>query len=314
VRLQHVARTLPAAAAPRRATLTAQVMLTARAMPRLAQAVRVPMPRRLRVRWPLARPVTARRVLAQQVTAQVLTTLARRVLARQVSAQAAQVLTTLALARRVLAQVLTTLALAQLALRQPVRARRVPDRAAFAQVLTVLALLAWTGPVRAAALLASGRLRRVLAAYLAWPRQPARRGWPRPAGRRARCLRSCPLSSVRAARWLMPRARHQRPPGSQRTERMGARQPLALLPPRRQQPASADPPLAGRRHPGRRRRDASLPGAIDRPVLTLLRPACPGRSSRARPGPAALRAPAQRTGLPAASAVLAPAYRHRPVR
>jgi hypothetical protein len=106
------------------------------------------------------------------VTAQVLTTLARRALARRVTAQ---VLTTLALAQPVLA-------LARLVLRQPVRARRAPDWLVppdwlvFAQVLRVLALLAWAGPVRAAALLGSGRLRRVLAAYLAWPRRPAQRG------------------------------------------------------------------------------------------------------------------------------------------
>jgi hypothetical protein len=50
VRLQHVARTLQAAAAPRRAMLTARVMLTVQVMPRLAHATRVPLLRRLRVR------------------------------------------------------------------------------------------------------------------------------------------------------------------------------------------------------------------------------------------------------------------------
>jgi hypothetical protein len=70
VRLQCVARTVPAAAAPRRATLTvlatqtAQTVLATQAHSRAAQVVRVPLPRRQRVRRPLARPVTARQALA----------------------------------------------------------------------------------------------------------------------------------------------------------------------------------------------------------------------------------------------------------
>lgn len=222
-------------------------------------------------------------------------------------------------ARRASSLALARLALARLVLRRPARARRRP---VFAQVLTVLllALLAWMGPVRVAVLLAPRELRRVSAAYLARPRQPSRRGSPRPAWRRARRLRSCPPLSVRAARWRPPRARQQHPPGSLQTDRMGVRQLWALLWPSRrqqqqQQAAAADRPPAGRRHPGRQGKDASLPAAMDRPVLVLtLLPACPGRFSRARPGPAAPRVPARRAGLPAGSSGLAPAHRWRPAR
>jgi hypothetical protein len=165
----------------------------------------------------------------------------------QASAQAAQVLAMLAWTRPTLLRTaparrasslarlaLARLALTRLALTRPTRGRWVPGRPLFAQVLTALpAILAWMGPVRAAALLASRRLRRVSAAYLARSRQPSRQDSPRPAWRRARRRRSCPPLSVRAAHWLPPRARQQYPPGSLRKERMVVRQLGARPRPRR---------------------------------------------------------------------------------
>jgi hypothetical protein len=264
-----------------------------------------------------AQQMQARRAWqASAQAAQVLAMLARTrpTLLRTAPARRASSLARLVLARLVLARLaLARLALARLVLRRPARARWVPGRPVFAQVLTALpAILAWMGPVRAAALLASRRLRRVSAAYLARSRQPSRQDSPRPAWRRARRRRSCPPLSVRAAHWLPPRARQQHPPGSLRTERMGVRQLGPQPRPRRrrrQQAAAADRPPADRRHPGRQGKDASLPAAMDRPVLPMLLPACPGRFSRARPGPAALRVPARRAGLPAGSDGLAPAHR-----
>ena len=271
-------------------------------------------------KWPtLLRTAPARRASSLARLALARRALARRALARRASAQAAQVLAMLAwkwptLLRTAPARRASSLARLALA-RRPARARWVPGRPVFAQVLTALpAILAWMGPVRAAALLASRRLRRVSAAYLARSRQPSRQDSPRPAWRRARRRRSCPPLSVRAAHWLPPRARQQHPPGSLRTERMGVRQLGPRPRPRRrwrrqQQAAAADRPPADRRHPGRQGKDASLPAAMDRPVLPMLLPACPGRFSRARPGPAALRVPARRAGLPAGSDGLAPAHR-----
>ncbi len=242
-------------------------------------------------------------------------TLLRTAPARRASSLAlARRPSSLALARLASSLALARLALARLVLRRPARARWVPGSPVFAQVLTALpAILARMGPVRAAALLASRRLRRVSAAYLARSRQPSRQDSPRPAWQRARRRRSCPPLSVRAAHWLPPRARQQHPPGSLRTDRMGVRQ-LGPRPRRRrrrqqQQAAAADRPPADRRHPGRQGKDAPLPAALDRPVLLMLLPACPGRFSRARPGPAGLRVPARRAGLPAGSDGLAPAHR-----
>ena len=247
----------------------------------------------------------------------------------QASAQAAQVLAMLARTRPTLLRTaparrasslalarlaLVRLALARLALRRPARARWVPGWPVFAQVLTALpAILARMGPVRAAALLASRRLRRVSAAYLARSRQPSRQDSPRPAWRRARRLRSCPPLFVRAAHWLPPRARQQHPPGSLRTDRMGVRQ-LGPRPRRRPGGSSSRPlrliglPLTGVIRAARGKM-LLCPPPLDRPVLLMLLPACPGRFSRARPGPAGLRVPARRAGLPAGSDGLAPAHR-----